>query len=370
MNIIHYNPTGDSIIAEYIDTLCKSMEGRIVCRCANSINHLNEELSKEKADIINIHGCWHRSVGKVYALARQYHTRIVLTPHGDIEPWVMARANVISSLLIPQKLRLFATSYATIVMGKMEREAVERYKANKRVETIACSLFTSATTDEEMAQKTISIYQKVLDSNVTEIMDNETHDAITILCKTAITADTRWTSEEEAAIVRNLTTQQWRQIELYGFLTHTLKHIARGARILGTTMPECNPETIAIYPPKRQDNGTNDYVTLLTLTTDNTGLHTPTSIVEAFGKIIRKIQKNKIGILDIVNLTDMLYKLKTDEDELRYLLDDRQMTKWARRLMALVTTSFKLPEGFLVVPTLYDRTTKKIFRQLSSQLKI
>ena len=77
MNIIHYNPHNDIVIAEYIDTLNMAMTDEVVSRKASTVKEIKKELTAQHADIINIHGCWHHSYKILMYLANKHNARLV-----------------------------------------------------------------------------------------------------------------------------------------------------------------------------------------------------------------------------------------------------------------------------------------------------
>ena len=50
MNIIHYNPHNDIVIAEYIDTLNMAMTDEVVSRKASTVKEIKKELTAQHAD--------------------------------------------------------------------------------------------------------------------------------------------------------------------------------------------------------------------------------------------------------------------------------------------------------------------------------
>ena len=48
-------------------------------------------LDRIKPDLVHVNGCWLPSCALVQRWAQQAGSRVVLTPHGMLEPWIMAR---------------------------------------------------------------------------------------------------------------------------------------------------------------------------------------------------------------------------------------------------------------------------------------
>ncbi|MGN0280693.1 MAG: glycosyltransferase [Prevotella sp.] len=371
MNIIHYNPWGDKLSAIYIDTLCKSMDGQVVCRVAGSLLELKKEMSQQHADIIDIHGCWHDSIPFATCLARRQRTRIVITPHGQLEPWVTRRRWLTSTL--PRQMlyqrRTVRDAYSVIVMGEMELNNIQRLGWTRRVETIPCSLFTSSISDEEMARQTLAIFRKVMDSNVIELMQPNTSHALHSLYKACTIADARLLEIAEREAVEQLDESGWRQIEIYGHHTSTLVDIRHGADALGITLPDCRPAMIACYLPDNYDNDA-PHQRLATPSADEQEMYAPADVVDMIRELSLRARKRTLGIADILQLSSTLWRLRTDEDEVRYLLSENRLMTFAARMMQLVRHFTLLPEGFFIVNPLDDNRTKHIKNTILKKLEI
>ena len=371
MNIIHYNPHGDKTVADYIDTLNKSMSGQAVCRVVDKLLALKGELSRQHADIVDIHGCWHKTIPFACIIAKHHGARIVVTPHGQLEPWIMKRHWLITTLprTLSYQHRIIKRAYSVIVMGKMEHDNMEKLCWTPRIETIPCSLFTSSITDDEMARQTLAVFNKVLDSNVLELMDITTTSALHSLYKIYTTADPRWLEPSERETIEKLDQRQWRQIEIYAYNTSTLLDVRHGADALGITLPDCHPSEIACYLPYSHSNE-NQRQRLASLTADEKGMHNPADVVEMIKALQQKVRKRTLGIADILQFSATLYQLRTDEDEVRYLLDEAKLTRFASSLMQTVVHFTHLPYGFLTVSPNNGRLTRRIMNTIFKQLEI
>ena len=371
MNIIHYNPHDDKVIAEYIDTLNMAMTDDVVSRNASTVKEIKKELTSQHADIINIHGCWHHSLPIVMSMAKKHNARIVVTPHGQLEPWIMSRQNTALRLFrqTTYQRRLIRQAYSVIVMGEMEYMNTKRLGWSDRIETVSNSLFTSKTTDSQMAKDTIGVFQKVMDSNVFQAMDEITRKALFMLFKAAVTNNRQWIDNEEANLIGALDYHQWRQIMIYGYSTSSLEYILHGAEVFSITPPDCHPENIKHYPAARARH-IAEAKSLPILKIGDNGSHSQDDMVEMIRAIKEKADQKTIGIADILQLAVALFNLRINEDELRYKLDESQLSSFAARAMALCTYFTCIPEGFLVTHSKNDRKTKAIINSILTQLKL
>lgn len=370
MIIIHYNPNVGNITNDYIDTLNRAMGEEVMCLTATSIPSLKELLTNHHPDIIDIHGCWHDSLPMVMALAKKKAIRIVLTPHGQLEPWIIGKRRLTSKLLrkLLYQKQLTKRAYAVIAMGKMEHDNMKRLGWNRRIETIPCSLFTSSITDGKMASDTLAVFKKVMDSNVRELMDATTVKALQLLYKASITLDKSWIDEEEGNLLSALTMQQWRQIQIYTYHTSTLNVIKSGADVMSLQIPDCHPETIQCYLPSQMEK--NEPMGIPAIATGANGQHSCEDVINMIKTLHKKAFRSKLEIADIVQVSNTLFHLKTDEEEVRYLLKDAKLSKFASRIMTLTKEFTGLPDGFLLLQAVNDHWTKQLSYRIIKQLKI
>ena len=137
MKILHLYPEDDQLIARHEKML--------------------DSGSPDAApDIVHIHGCWQY---KVVRQAMHYHrqgARIVFTPHGGLEPWIISERRLsekLSKTLLWQR-RMAEYSYVMIAQGNMEAEALHKLGWNPRIEIVRNAVVTNSITPEAMAQQT------------------------------------------------------------------------------------------------------------------------------------------------------------------------------------------------------------------------
>ena len=158
-------------------------------------------------------------------------------------------------------------------------------------------------------------------------------------------------------------------MEIYGHHNFTLVDIRHGADTLGITLPGCRPSEIACYLPYKYDKDAPRH-RLASLSAAEKGMHSPADVVDMIKALHQKTRKNTLGIADIIQLSSTLYRLRTDEDEVRYLLSEAQLTKFAARLMQLVRHFTLLPDGFLIVQPLGDNQERQIMNNILKKFEL
>ena len=114
MNILHLFPKDDPLIVRHVGMIdSKHDDGR--------------------PDIVHVHGCWQYKVVRQALQAHRQGARIVFTPHGGLEPWIINERRLSEKLcktLLWQR-RLVECSYVVIVQGSMEAEACPRSNTSR-----------------------------------------------------------------------------------------------------------------------------------------------------------------------------------------------------------------------------------------------
>lgn len=89
MKILHYIPQSDDLINRYVNLLTDSMGLEANNTVATSEGDAKESLNSSPYDILHIHGCWQRSAYRIFKMAAGKGVRMVLSPYGQLEPWVV-----------------------------------------------------------------------------------------------------------------------------------------------------------------------------------------------------------------------------------------------------------------------------------------
>ena len=84
MRILHFFPKDDSMISQYVTMLHESMGLECSNEMVTDAKETQRNLCSSHYDILHIHGCWNSSLFFVVKQAIKSHTRIVLSPHGQL----------------------------------------------------------------------------------------------------------------------------------------------------------------------------------------------------------------------------------------------------------------------------------------------
>lgn len=364
MRVLHFYKDDNGMIARHVNML--SQTGH----CVTEAEQARTLLGGGKYDILHLHGCWRNSSKNIVKMALRQGCRLVVTPHGELEPWVQEENRWQEKL--PKRLLyqrdIIHAAYAVIVQGPMEAECMKCLEWNPRTVVIRNAAITQLTSAQEMVRQTQALYQKVLDSNPLELMGDKLRLTLKAIIATGITNDRRWLEsmdDEFSEAVTPPSNDEWRLLLLYAHQEDIVTTLQRGIRILGLDAPELDVENIPCFLPP-------DYQAAESIgKTIGNEFATENERLLATFKVIRKLTANKqLSIKHLVELDSELRYHGCEEELLADDLKERHMWKLASRVMQLMTYRTGLTEGFMPVPPIDDRTTRSLLRQVDNRLKI
>ena len=88
MKVLHIYPKSDELIQRHVALLAECMRQSADVRFTDSNAAFRTIFQEQQPDIVHCHGCWHYSLARAAQTARRRGARVVLTLHGQLEPWV------------------------------------------------------------------------------------------------------------------------------------------------------------------------------------------------------------------------------------------------------------------------------------------
>lgn len=365
MRILHFYPADNQLISQYVDMLYSVMQDKADVAAEHSLHTFTKTLHQQQPDIVHLHGCWRTPIAMAAKKAWKQGARIVLSPHGQLEPWIMRQrfwSDKLPKLMTYQR-RIVHRAYAVIVMGRMEEECLKKLRYNPRIETVRNALITETITPAEMGEQVYAVYRKVLDSDPWPLMDSKTTTAVKAFIKAGLTGDHRWLTPDEQEATLNITEDNWRKILLYAHQEHIDKTVSEGIAVTGQTgLPDFSPADADHYRPPRFDDAIRH---IETADKDDT---------ERLVKAIRSARKlnrsHRLTIMNLVEMDEMLRHSRADEEKVARRLDDHQLTDFTQRLMAVLASLTGLEEGFMPLPLLNDRKARRIEEKIIKHLNV
>jgi hypothetical protein len=362
MRILHFLPQTDAAIGQYFSILADNMGLEVENHKARTIDEARQLLRNIQFDILHVHGCWDNAQFSIVRRALKLGARLVVTPYGQLQPWEQQRDFWKEKLpkRIAYQQSVVRQAYAVIVQGNMELEYVQQLGWNKRCVIIRNPLITNTITPRETARQTFDVYQRIMDSNPLQLMNDNSLKFVKRLITIGITGDERWLTGEEVPMLGD-----WRQILCYAHQEQIMPTILRAIRILNLMAPDIDPATIPYFLP----DGYKEASTIQQAI-GNQFVSENDRLIATFKFIKKLIASRQLSIKHLVELDIELRNHPCDEARLAEQLHERGLIKMAGRIMQLMNDYTGLTEGFMPVPSLDDRITKKYYELIQNHLTI
>lgn len=341
IKVLHIYPPSDSMIAQYVNLLKedKSIE-MMVCDEPKQIQQRCQEFCP---NIIHLHGCNAPSFTKAALWAKSQGFRIVVTPHGQLEPWEPVSQKTDNMGLST----LISHAYTVIVRSPMEAEELRKQGWNSRIETVYNPIVTRATTIDKMQEDHRRIYEQVMASNVLELMNKEMKSALRTLIKVGITDDERWGKPFDPNLIN------WNLILIYAELEGITSYVERGMMNMGISIQKKNltPQ----YLP-------NDYKKPESIAGK--------PIVEMVRLIHHDCQMNELALLPLVELEQALRYDDVEDDVLMQQLKNEKLDSFFSALMQILKEQSDFDEGFMPCLPTDSAVTERIRDRIKRHLEI
>lgn len=352
MKVLYLYPKSDTLISQHVALLTDGLRQSVEISTADSVNTLRKVIQEQVPDIIHAHGFPSVTAARTVFSALNRGARLVLTLHGQLEPWADDRQRNIAAVYWQKEF--VRKAYAVILMGRLERTNFVKMGWNSRMEEIHNAVITNTISPRSMCADTFAVYQKVLDSNTLALMDEPTRNMLRAVIKVGIMGDRRWASVLPTGDIG------WRQILLYAEHENILNYVNYGISLLGCNVPAIDTSRIAAYFPD--------------------GFTQPRPIREKIGeyqgketdylvRILSQIHQRPL-LLHLIELTRELYRDTVDDDRLAEVLEEKGLTDFTRSLMQILNETTGLDEGYMPLPQVDNSLTRQIRQQLTNHLKI
>lgn len=366
MRVLYIDPMNDgSMMAQYATMLQEMMDKYVDTRLVHDSRQFKSVFNELCPHIVHVHGCLVSWTYQAANYARKHGARVVITPHGQMEPWVTKGQSFQDKLpkFMYFERRMISKAYALIVMGQMEADSVKQLGWNSRIVIIRNPLITASVNENEMTRQMLQLYQKVIDSDVLKQMTTDDCQMLASLLKANITGNERWLSQEEKdRIAQQTDDKAWRRILLYAEHEHVRDLVDRGMLVLNMPIVDINTKSIESFFP-------DHYVLPEKIISNRKG--TANEIVLRILKgIQRDLAHQRLPLLHLVELSTELRNPRLKEDQLVDTLKNKKLYSLLAHLLPLLEEQTGLSEGFMPIIPVEDRKTRKIRTILAKNLEI
>lgn len=366
MRILHYYRTQDPMVGEHVRLLTEGMSAESEQHVATESTQAQTLLQGGRYDILHLHGCWRNSSRTIASLALRQGARLVLTPHGQLEPWIQDenrwKEKMPKRILYQQHIT--HSAYAVVVQGQMEQKCLQNLAWNPRLVVIPNAVITHSISREEMSRQTLQLYRKVLDTNPLERMTDEMRSILKTIIQAGITGDRRWL-EKEALNEALSNSIQWREIMLYGHQEQITDTIQRGLRVLDLQAPDIALSQAEFFLPQGYQE-----TQLIGAVIGNQFPSENRRLFATIRHINKLVDNRQLSIKHLIELDKELRQYGCKEEQLCERLQEYHLYKLAARIMFLMAERTGLTEGFMPLAPIADRTARRMLRQIDNHLKI
>ena len=333
MKILHLYPKDNSQLAHYVTMLTSSLPESVESFCTDDVNTIQKLCRQNTPDIIHMHGD--------VTFKPPSSTRLVITPHG-----------------YPVRLH----SYVLIARSAMEYKKLA--VSHKRIEIVRNPIVTRTTTTQQLGLQTFAIYQRVMDSNVIELMDESTKKWLSKILKAAICGDARWvvSGTNSQTIDANgeagsddSHTIDWRKLFIYAEHEGIMMLVQQGVNILGLMPPTINAKDIPTFLP-------DDYKQPSPMPSK--------TLLKLIETAHSEKEKGEVLILRLAEIHQALMRPDVDEAMLLSELETRKLLPFFASLLQLLSELTLLDEGFMACKPMNNGLTKQLKTLLNNHLRI
>ena len=343
MKVLHIYPPKSPSIVQYVSMLVGNDEALQT----DDPKAFRQLCTEQHPVIVHQHGCLNEDITNACLWARLQGIRIVITPHGQLQPWEIDGAKTTKSLYLRKLQQLVSHAYTIIARSPMEAENLRKLNWNTRIETVANPIITRTTTTDNLVNSHQIIYRQVMDSNVLELMDTNTRNALRTLIKAAITQDERWVKPFESSSVN------WHHLLIYARQEGIASYVQQGLFVLRINIPttESSPSYLPMLYEKPKPIGT-------------------IPLVDIINNIYELFQQHQLSLLPLVELNQALRRDDVEDDILMQQLSAEKLDVFLQAILPVVQEQTGLDEGFMPCQPTENSITRQIREQITKHLEI
>ncbi|MCI6618426.1 MAG: hypothetical protein MSD82_06190 [Prevotella sp.] len=328
-------------------------------------------------DVIHVFGCSGRQGPRLIRKAKHERIPTVLSPLGDLQPWNSLGHGLGSTK--PMRIRqrqMTIDASAVHLCSVWEQQHFEQLKWNPRTQLIQNTAITSMTSEAQMADSMLRLYQKAIDSNAYAQIGTMQRRAILLLLQAGIDAektDNPAYKAETDHIIPVLTQTDWRNICLYAYDEQILDLIQIGLKRIQFIAPNIVVEDIERFPSTYHYE--KKHLESKALPDNLLKARTSRIIEEGEDTNVRELVTMVLHIrheirhhnMPLLHLADLYRKMKFtdyDEDEFYDMTVQLGIDTFTARLVSILEEELGLTEGFHPIEARQDKETKQLTKNI------
>jgi hypothetical protein len=350
----------------YIDKVSLSANHTPLCTMSKFLNILY----KVFPDIVHIHGCWDYTASRIEEWIRHRGFPVVYSPHGGLNPQIIKLEfwkEKLPKILLYQ-FKTIRNADVIHVTSKEEYDNMMDLGWRKRIVVVGNPMLDGSLTPDVLAMQMISLYTKVIDSDVHSHLNKNEWEAISALLHVGISNDKNLIHLMPMSIVnlRNLKYSSWKNIFMYSYDEDIQGIIKNGIELMQLNVPNIvikDEDRFKQKNAKPKGSLTCDKLILKNLRYNHVAGDDSSQeimICRMFLNIKYLSRKKK---LTLHHLSDLCFNIKYtdyDEDHLKKLLEKLRIRRFASRIIQILSETHLLEEGFMPINPIDDGTTERI----------
>lgn len=371
MRILHYLPEQkeNDLLTNYVETLCNAMQDMAETTIVTD-KTMRSLTSGTTFDIIHVHSCWHLHAAQFINRMADKGMPVVLSPHGNLDTFTMQNEQHLTKqgkrFLYQQKA--VQRAEALLATSNRELEALLKLGWNRRIGVVKSSLFDSTVPPRKMAEETLRLYRKVIDTRYRILMTPSEERALCILLHTGTARDAyeQAVSAEQQQMMETLTETQWRRMLLYADDEGVRNTIDKAIDTHRIPAPSITTSQIERFP-SAHPKSLQPLVSTLPkgkanrlLATDAPTLHSLCAMLldaKAHWKASTLSMKHVCMLFEAFRYEDF------DEDRFSEVIRQLGAKTFTSHILSVLNAIFSLGEGFMPIPP-KDGNTARDIRQL------
>lgn len=380
MTILHYIPSLQKSMGQTAqfaqmlkDVMGKTIETHIISGNVSRTEFVRR-LSEVHPDVVHLHGCWSWRIAMAerWVIARGYP--VILSPHGGLSPKVIQTE--FWKKRVPQILayqfRTIKNAFVLHASSAQELKDMKELGWKKRIALIPYP--TTPDENQMLCDSFHDLYQKVIDTHRRNLLNTREREAFWVMINAAICA--RHTAyvpaETEREHLSQLSSHNWKMIQIYA-LDHRISDlIMRGAEALSLTIPTVVTELPARYSMKpsfhtgTQKSKERNIIQQYASHTAEVALATELQVLyrTLFHQELRDGYPAPMTLL--CNIYERLQWGDHDEEMVLKMLDQLGIRHFAAGLMQVLSETMHLSLGYMLLDPIDDKSTEKIRKKLNN----
>lgn len=325
MRVLHIYPKEEPQVALYVSILIRALAGRVESLSTDTPEEASRLCKEQRPDIVHRHG-------QIEFKEKTEFFRQVVTLHGhQFAKFPNAFVYFARSQMEAQKLR--------------DSAAYRSYPSKAYIETVLNPLITKTTNADEMADNIVRIYQKVLDSNPIELMNDATIRMLGAIMKAGICGDKRW-----VVSLPKVEEVNFRQIYIYAIYENVLDIVEKGIETLELSVPK-RASNYDIYMPEQYKK--------------------PISMKgHTITKLLLDVKENGLTMMRMTDIAEVLFTQDIEEDKLLSKLKQEKLNSLFSCVLQIMHESILWDEGYMPCQPTNNTETQVLRTQLLNHLKL